>query len=381
MEFIFLKKYINIYEKNKVSLLRYWLSDDKILKILKHHNIKTDLFVKTYAIAIIDYYIAVVNGKIEIGNCPALEEFLFYSKDKNITTSELFVICIGLKNAMIEFSYDLKITNLQIEKEINYVFEENFSKVLKLYSTSLLDIKKELKSHENILIEQSKSAGMGEMISMIAHQWRQPLQAVSILIQKLPLTKTVDGEISDELLNYTVDSIGKQLEYMSKTIDDFRDFFLPDKPKEIVSLKDLLTKALDFISFMMKTDSIKVEISGKEDVNINVNANELVQVLINILKNAKDAMIGNDICSKEINIRHYKKNDWAFIEIEDNGKGILEENIPKIFEPYFSTKSNKNGTGIGLYMCKTIIEKHFLGKLTVANSQKGAIFKIELPIL
>ncbi|PLY06659.1 MAG: hypothetical protein C0625_08715 [Arcobacter sp.] len=497
MKYTFLKNYIGLYSKNKISLIRYWLRDEKIHNILKRHNIETDIFVKKYAISIIDYYIAIVNEKEVIGTCPTIEEFLFYLKDRNITSSEIFIICSGFKNAMIEFSYDLKITNLRIEKEINYIFEQNFADVLELYSGSLHDIKKELTksigivdkyviisrtdtkgiiqsvsdafceisgykeeeligqshsiirhpdtdnkvfkelwtaikngqewkgelknkkkngsffwvnivinpsfdsnnnivfydaimenitskknllSHQNILIEQSKAAAMGEMISMIAHQWRQPLQAVSILIQKLPLTKMVEGEISDDLLNHVVDSIGRQLDYMSKTIDDFRDFFLPDKPKEFVSLKELLTKAFDFVSFMIKTDSISINIDANEDVKLNVHANELVQVLINIFKNAKDALLENNIFLKEINIKYYKKDDSAFIEIEDNAQGIPENIIHRIFEPYFSTKSDKNGTGLGLYMSKTIIEKHCLGKLTVSNSSKGAVFKIELPI-
>lgn len=381
MRYIFFKKYISLYEKNKILLIRYWLKNERVLEILKDHDIKTDIFVKKYAVNIIDYFIYQAEEKLEkLETFIPIEDFLFYLKSKKVTISELFIVCSGLKNAFIEFSYNSKIINLQIEKEINRIFEEYFTQILERYSESLLDIKKELKSHKNILIEQSKSAAMGEMISMIAHQWRQPLQSISILIQKLPLTKMLEGKISDELLNNTVNNISKQLEYMSKTIDDFRDFFLPDKPKEFVSLKELLEKALDFVSFMLKADSIQVNIENNEDIEIYVNTNELIQVLINIFKNSRDAMFENGAILKEINIKFYKKNNFVFIEIEDNGKGISQKNIAKIFEPYFSTKSDKNGTGIGLYMCKTIIEKHFSGKLSVSNSQKGAVFKMELPI-
>ncbi|WP_072680217.1 PAS domain-containing sensor histidine kinase [Arcobacter sp. LA11] len=496
MELFILKNYISQYKKNKISIIKYWISDSKILKILKVHQINREIFVKKYALGILDYYIDIVNDNKKIGDCPVIDELVLYLKDKNITPSELFIICTGFKNALLEYTYDLKITNLQIEKEINYIFESNFAGVLDKYSRSILDVenelsksskiidknvimsstdasgkiisvseafcdisgykeeelighmhnivrhqdissetyeelwktiesgqvwkgelknrrkdgssywvhviitpnydsngnfksydairqditsKKNLEEQQNILVEQSKSAAMGEMISMIAHQWRQPLQAVSILIQKLPLNKVLEGEISDELLDQVVSGIGKQLEYMSKTIDDFRDFFLPDKPKEKVAVIEVVNKALDFLGFMTKTDSIEVTLDSKTDIEIMIHVNELVQVFINLIKNARDVLIDRDIKERKLFIKFYEEEKYLVIEIEDNAGGIPEDILNKVFEPYFSTKSNKNGTGLGLYMCKTIIEKHSKGKLSVSNSENGAVFKIELP--
>lgn len=497
MKYVFLKNYISQYSSNKIQIIKYWISNKDVLAVLKRHDIKREIFVKKYAFSILDYYIDVVNEKVLIGDCPAIDELIIYLKDNNINSSELFVLCVAFKNSLIELTYDLKISSLQIENEINYIFEKNFEGVLSKYSKSMITVekelsktteiidnyiimsstdvnglithvseafcnisgytkkelignshrvvrhedmsseifdklwetilsgniwkgeiknkkkngdffwvdaiispnfdmnkniisydairqditsKKELEEQQGILIEQSKSAAMGEMISMIAHQWRQPLQAVSILIQKLPLNKMLDGEISDELLDQVVEDIGSQLQYMSKTIDDFRDFFLPDKAQETVPVNVIIDKSLEFLSMMIKTDSISVNLEAKTTTKVTLHVNEIVQVLINLIKNARDVMIERKIEHKELNIRYYDNNKCLIIEIEDTAGGVPEEFLAKIFEPYFSTKSDKNGTGLGLYMCKTIVEKHSNGRLSVSNSKLGAVFKVELPI-
>lgn len=497
MKFVFLKNYISKYADNKIQIIKYWINNKDVLDMFKNHNIKREVFVKRFAFNILDYYIDVVNEKVLIGDCTAVNELIIYLKNNEVTSSELFILCTAFKNSLIEFTYDLKISCLQIETEINYIFEKNFAGVLENYSNSIVKVEKELsrtadiidkhiimsttessgvithvseafcnisgylkeelignthsivrhkdmkdeifeelwkkmesgdiwkgeiknrkkngsfywvdviitpnfdknnnivsydaisqeitskkalEEQQGILIEQSKSAAMGEMISMIAHQWRQPLQAVSILIQKLPLTKMIDGEISDELLNQVVEDIGNQLDYMSKTIDDFRDFFLPDKPKECVQVDNIIEKALDFLAVMIKTDSIDINLEVKTDTKITVHVNELVQVLINLIKNARDIMLEREVKQKIINICCYKNGDYLVIDIEDNAGGVPEEFLTKVFEPYFSTKTDKNGTGLGLFMCKTIIEKHSKGNLSFDNSSIGAIFKIELPI-
>ena len=221
---------------------------------------------------------------------------------------------------------------------------------------------------------------MGEMISMIAHQWRQPLQAVSILIQKLPLTKMIDGEISDEMLDTVVSQVSSQLEYMSQTIDDFRDYFKPNKRKEEVFIKDVVEKSLDFLKYLFKIHSIKVNYQNNSDSSLEIYLNEIVQVLINLIKNSCDAMIEKNIENRVININTYENKESLIIEFEDNAGGIKSDVIHKIFDPYFSTKSNKNGTGLGLYMCKTIIEQHSDGTIDVYNTNHGTKFIIKLPL-
>jgi PAS domain S-box-containing protein len=238
----------------------------------------------------------------------------------------------------------------------------------------------ELKNQQNLLVEQSKSAAMGEMISMIAHQWRQPLQAVSILIQKLPLLKMVNGDISDEILDDVVNQVSSQLDYMSKTIDDFRDYFKPNKRKEEVYIKNVIEKSMDFLAYSFKLNSIKINYENSSTSSLEIYLNEIVQVFINLAKNSSDAMIEKNIENREINIKTYENEKYLFIEFEDNAGGIKDSVIGKIFDPYFSTKSNKNGTGLGLYMSKTIIEEHSGGKINVYNTDVGTKFVIKLPL-
>lgn len=258
---------------------------------------------------------------------------------------------------------------------------DNIGKIIS-YDAIRVDItsKKELLNQQNILVAQSKSAAMGEMISMIAHQWRQPLQAVSILIQKLPITKMIEGEITDELLDSVVDEIGSQLDYMSSTIDDFRDYFKPNRKKQTVFIDHVIKKAIEFLAYMIKVDSIELRINTDYNCKATIYLNEVVQVLINIIKNSRDAMIDHFVEHRVIKINTLFDDKNVYITIEDNAGGIPKHIIHKIFEPYFSTKSNKNGTGLGLYMSKTIVEQHSDGKLSVCNSDVGAKFTISLPL-
>ena len=372
--------YVHDFEKAKVQIIKYWIANKEVMHIIKEHKIDTESFVKNYAFGVLDYYISVIKDETKIGDCPVIEELLKLLKASKVSASELFIICSGFKGAILECAYDLRIVNYHIQKEINRIFDKNFSGVLDSYEKSTISIKKEYNKQKQILIEQSKAAAMGEMISMIAHQWRQPLQAVSILTQKLTLSRSIDGEVSDELLNQVVNDVGSQLGYMSKTIDDFRDFFLPNKQKEEILVSKLIERALDFVAFMIKNDSIELTINEIKDDKILIHINEFVQVVINIIKNARDVMLEKNIENKEINITYEVSECKACITIEDSAGGVPENIKEKIFEPYFSTKSEKNGTGLGLYMSKTIIEKHCEGSLSVENSSKGAVFKIEVPL-
>ena len=238
----------------------------------------------------------------------------------------------------------------------------------------------ELENQQNLLVEQSKSAALGEMISMIAHQWRQPLQAVSILIQKLPLIKMLNGELTDETLDEVVSQVTIQLDYMSKTIDDFRDYFKPNKKKEEVYIENVINKSMDFLAYLFKLNGVEIKYKNESTTQIYIFLNEMVQVFINLAKNSCDAMIEKNIENRVISIYSYEKNEDLFIEFEDNAGGMKPEVISKIFDPYFSTKSKKNGTGLGLYMSKTIIEQHSNGKISVCNTENGAKFIIKLPL-
>ncbi len=229
------------------------------------------------------------------------------------------------------------------------------------------------------MIQQSRLAQMGEMISMIAHQWRQPLSSISAISGTLSLDvmmKNYNEDFFQEQLN----SIGELSQYLSQTIDDFRGFFKKDKMVEKASVDEIVNSCLHVIGLSLQNKNINVIMRIDEKSNIESYINELKQVILNILKNAEDALLENNIENATISIRGYQKELNTYIEIEDNAGGVSEEIKSRIFDPYFSTKSKKDGTGLGLYMSKIIVEEHCGGALELYNTEVGARFIIILPI-
>lgn len=244
-------------------------------------------------------------------------------------------------------------------------------------------IKKEIEKNEEKtaqLIQQSRFAQMGEMISMIAHQWRQPLTAITATTNSLLLKNLLNKEISKEILEEELNLITEYTQHLSFTIDDFRNFFKSDKEKAEAKLEDIIEKAINIIKTSFESKELHLITNYKFNESINTYTTEIQQVILILLKNAEDALVENEIENKRIEIKTYKENDFAIIEIEDNAKGIAPDIMYKIFDPYFSTKKAKEGTGIGLYMSKIIIKDHCKGEITASNNQSGAIFKIKLPL-
>lgn len=241
-------------------------------------------------------------------------------------------------------------------------------------------LRKEEKKREQLLLQQSRLAQMGEMISMIAHQWRQPLGSIgsAIISMKLQLMNK-QNELTQDYIQQTFnryDEINEYVQYLSTTIDDFRDFFKPDKNKELVNITVPIEKALQIISTSMKSKHINLSTNYQTQENILIYQNELMQVILNILKNAEDNFIDKKIKNCKITITTKKEKGSYIILIYDNGGGIDPKIIQNIFDPYFSTKNSKNGTGLGLYMSKVIIEEHNNGKLHVRNKGIGVEFTI-----
>lgn len=236
----------------------------------------------------------------------------------------------------------------------------------------------ELKEKETLLLEQSRMAAMGEMISMIAHQWRQPLSSIAAVISTLKLRIKMK-KINPEDFEEKVTDIDKYLHYMSKTIDDFRNFFktTSDK-KELISVNNIIHMAIELIGKVFINNNIKIINSEKRLSSLPLYKSQLLQVVLNILNNSKDAFKDNNIEDGIINIEYEEDENIQKVIISDNAGGIPTNIIDNIFDPYFSTKEKKNGTGLGLYMCKTIIEKHFDGTITATNSKDGAIFTISI---
>jgi signal transduction histidine kinase len=223
------------------------------------------------------------------------------------------------------------------------------------------------------LIQQSRLAQMGEMISMIAHQWRQPLSSISSASAAIKL-KVMLGKLDKEKAIELSDNISRYSQHLSVTIDDFRDFFKSNKEKTKTNYTELLESVLGIVEISINNKNIKIEKDYNSDIIFKTYTNELKQVVLNLIKNAEDILIEREIKDPVIKI----KTDGKILEICDNGGGVPEEIIAKIFDPYFSTKLDKNGTGLGLYMSKTIMEEHCEGKLDVKNKPEGACFTIVL---
>jgi len=238
------------------------------------------------------------------------------------------------------------------------------------------EVQKNMKK-DRLMMQQSRLAQMGEAISMIAHQWRQPLNTLSLITEGIYLKYNI-GKLDQKSMQTFKETTQKQIKQMSNTIDDFRDFFKPEKEKIIFELKKPIYHVLTILDHILTQESIEMELNIEEDIYISGYPNELGQVLVNIINNAKDALIENSQDKKKIiKIDAVSKEDKVSITIEDNAGGIPDNIISNIFDPYFSTKCEKNGTGLGLYMSKIIIEDHMDGYLSVSNSNSGASFYIE----
>ncbi len=258
-------------------------------------------------------------------------------------------------------------------------------KILEL--NQALDAKLKNTIHENfkkdkIIQRQNSLAQMGEILTLLIHQIRQPITAIgAISLSMQTKIKTLSSN-QDEFLEYLdkkLDKISENITYLSNTIDDFKNFFQPSKEPKLVKIDQLLQRAIDLILALLIAHEIKLKKDFQTDETILSYPNELLQAILNILKNAADVLIQNRVKDPVIEISLYQKYEEIIIEISDNGGGISQDIIDKIFNPYFSTKGEKIGTGLGLYVTKNIIQNRCKGTIKVKNKNKGAIFIIKLP--
>lgn len=225
-----------------------------------------------------------------------------------------------------------------------------------------------------MLIQQSKLASMGEMLNNIAHQWRQPLANLSFINMDLKMA-IKSNDINIKYLNEVANDSKKQINFMSETLDNFKGFYQPNRKKENFFISETIYSCVNIIENSLNQENIKVDILIIKDKEITAYKNELIQVILNLITNSKDIIIQRKIISPKIIIKlDIDENNNAILEIKDNAGGINKQIINKIFEPYFTTKNN--GSGIGLYMSKVIIQSHIKGQITVKNSSKGACFRI-----
>jgi len=279
---------------------------------------------------------------------------------------------------------ELKVKNRTLELyETNKELEDKTKALEELNKSLDSRIKEELKKREKqeeLMIQQSRLAAMGEMIANISHQWRQPLSAITTSASGIRLEKEF-GMSDDERELDKLDTIVKTSNYLSKTIDDFSNFFRPNKTKQEFDIEIELDRALTLVGASLKFNYIEVEKMFKKCGKVYGLPNEFSQAVMNILTNAKDILVERKIDDPLVVIRIYEENNCGVLEIEDNGGGIEEEVLPRIFEPYYTTKHQSQGTGIGLYMSKVIVEQNMQGKLTVKNTNDGVTFTIKIPMV
>ena len=292
-----------------------------------------------------------------------------YEKEKFFDKKLLINIAIIL-GIVILFLFYLSILNSKLKKAQKSLNEINKTLEKRIHQEVEKNRQKDI-----VMLNQSRFVQMGQAINMIAHQWKQPLNSLSIIIQAHYL-KCKKGDSSDEKLNDFKTQSLLQIKQMSNTIDDFRNFFKEQKEKTDFNFKDVLSTLTDMVKPILEKSHIELLLKLEDDITLRGYPNELVQAIINIIYNAKDALIANNKDKREIEIVLKKDADMVTLTIKDNAGGIPEDILKDIFEPYFSTKGKK-GTGIGLSMAKIIIEQHMGGKITAYNKDDGAVFQIE----
>jgi signal transduction histidine kinase len=228
-----------------------------------------------------------------------------------------------------------------------------------------------------IMKQQAKMAVMGEMIGNIAHQWRQPLNALSALNVGLGI-KYKTGNLTTEEMNRFKEKSNAIIQNMSETINDFKNFFQPDKEKETFHINEAIESSIRFISDIYGQHKIKILHCTNDDIEIHSYKNELMQVLLNIFNNSKDAIVENRIENPVVTVTTLQSKEEVIISIQDNAGGIDPDILERIFEPYFTTKFQSHGTGIGLYMSKMIIEKSMGGLLVSENRDGGLLTTIKI---
>jgi len=285
---------------------------------------------------------------------------------------------IGFDNCMSKHLWtdtEKKVLGILSQSIIATLIKENYATELEKEVKLKVN---QLREKDNMLIQQSKMAAMGEMIGNIAHQWRQPLNIIGASVMGIAIryeSNSLDKEYVERFTQNTEDTLQK----MSKTIDDFRNFFKPNKVKESFELNKVIEDTIKFLSDSFKVNNIDITYKTDKITNIDGFKSELQQVLLNIFNNSKDAIKINNIKKGKIEVAIDTRSNNIIISISDNGGGIPIDILEKIFEPYFTTKFKHQGTGLGLYMSKMIIENSMGGKLKVSNVEDGAVFDIVIP--
>ena len=373
-----------IYDITFLSEINYKLEIAK--KSLSEKNEELRLILDTTMEAIIIF------KDNSVVDCNKIAIELFNKQMKYELINKSFDDLINNKNSDIFNEKEPFETNLTREDG------SEFSAIINIKNTSLnnqifqivtIANIEDLKRKENLMAEQSKLAAMGEMLGNIAHQWRQPLNIISMSSSNLKLKNDM-GELNSSTLRESLSLILKTINHLSDTIETFNDFLKTDKEKSIFNVNDNIKNSISLVDNFFKNFNIDIVLELDDDVFLNNLANEFSQAFINILNNAKDAIVLNlkDNESGLIKIKTKKIDNFIEILVLDNALGVDKDILNKIFEPYFTTKHKYQGTGLGLYMTRKIINSSMGGEITVQNKKfthnkkeyKGAEFKIKIPL-
>lgn len=300
------------------------------------------------------------------------QDFLHKSIEKII----IFLVVGSL--IVIVFNYGFKYYRQELETQYQANIEKEHFIKEKLI-TEVMKRVKEVKQKDRIILEQSKLTILGEMLSTISHQWRQPLTHIKAVFDTFLINYMLYGKINDQDISKIQNEIIPKVEHLIKVINNFSEFFQPDNKKEVVNPDELLDSAVQILQNVLEKNNIIATIECNTQAKVKLYKNEYVQVLINIINNAIEILSHNNQETKKIHFASHIEQEKYILTIEDNGGGIDNSIIDKIFEPYFSTKS-LNDRGLGLYMAKITIHKHLKGILSAYNNNEGAVFKIELNI-
>ena len=355
--------------------------------IVRHPDVSTSVFRQMWnAILHKETYKATVKNRAKDGSTFYVNTTVFPILGEDGEIEEFIAIrydvteSIRLNEALLLKDQELEQLNATLEQRVH----EQTRELLTLNQTLEERVKEEVEKNrekDRFLFQQSRLASMGEMIANIAHQWRQPLSELNITLYKMNKLYHKDGSEKDIIFENSYAHAKKIIAKMSETIEDFRNFFSPNRQSEEFLVSTVAQEAVDIMQGTLERNEIRVTIKIKKETLIKGYFNEFSQVLINLINNAIDAFSNKKVKNRLIYIEiDTSEQGDAIIEVSDNAGGIEENIIDKIFEPYFSTKHASAGTGLGLYMSEMIIKNSMLGTILVKNRNDGVCFTIRIPL-
>ena len=383
-----LKPVLGVLHRERAHIVKQWSKAAQVQTLLARWQIAQTEFESTYASGILSHLLRVMEAQEQPGDCPTLAQLLERLAGIRVSVADIYTLCIQLRHTIADVVFRAQYAQEsagryhQFLTALHRFFDANLSGVLERYYDTLLQkdqalarLESENKSQEQLLHLQARQATMGEMIGAIAHQWKQPLNLLALQVQDLE-SLFEEGALDGQALKATVKIVMDQVGYMSATIDDFRRFFDPSDKAECFQVSDAIDDAINLVGRQYKSRGIEIRFSGAQPLVLNGRRNDFVQVLLVLLSNAKDAIAALDKPGGSIEIDLKQAQGAIQLTVQDNGGGMPQGVLDKLFTPYMTTK--KEGTGIGLYIARRIVEK-MGGCIQAANRGEGAVFSLVFP--